>query len=181
MAAEQGKGQPAGDLNRQKKLAVLVPIAGVALIAVLVIVIVSVSDTSPAKGQEKKMPADGSNGEIEDPDLKSLNGIQYRDLREGDGPEVPPGATVTLHYVGWLQDAKDGTYKVFDSSRERGEPSTFGLGGLIRGWQIGIPGMRVGGIRKLVIPSDLGYGAQTKGKIPGNSTLVFEVEVLGVQ
>src|SRR5262245_43121495 len=99
--------------------------------------------------------------------------LKYRDIKEGTGEPVKPGATVTIHYTGWLLN---GT--VFDSSHHKGEPTTFGLEGLIKGWQQGIPGMKPGGIRKLVIPPELGYGAKDNGKIPPNSTLVFEVELI---
>ena len=83
---------------------------------------------------------------------------------------------VKVHYTGWLTN---GT--VFDSSVARGEPITFGLDGVVKGWQEGIPGMKVGGVRKLVIPPEKAYGSQSKEKIPANSTLVFEVELLEVQ
>jgi peptidylprolyl isomerase len=96
------------------------------------------------------------------------------DIVVGTGPEVQPEDTVTLHYVG----ANCSTGTIFDSSYTRGEPAIFELDGLIRGWQLGIPGMKVGGQRLLVIPPDLGYGAQGRpGSIPGNETLVFFVSV----
>jgi peptidylprolyl isomerase len=100
------------------------------------------------------------------------------DLVVGTGDEVKAEDTVTLHYVG--VNCSTGT--IFDSSYTRGEPATFPLDGLIRGWQLGIPGMKVGGERLLVIPPDLGYGAQGRpGSIPGNETLVFFVAVEGTQ
>ena len=99
-----------------------------------------------------------------------------RDIKEGKGPEVPQGARVKVFYTGWLQD---GT--VFDSAAMRGEPIAFSLGSVVPGWQQGIPGMKVGGVRKLVVPPALGYGAQKQNKIPANSTLIFEVQLLGIQ
>jgi peptidylprolyl isomerase len=100
------------------------------------------------------------------------------DLVQGDGAEVQPEDTVTLHYVG--VNCSTGT--IFDSSYTRGEPATFPLSGLIEGWQLGIPGMKVGGQRLLVIPPDLGYGASGRpGSIPGNETLVFFVSVEGIE
>jgi FKBP-type peptidyl-prolyl cis-trans isomerase len=100
-------------------------------------------------------------------------GLKYRDLKEGTGEPVGPDASVTVHYTGWLVNGN-----VFDSSRKRGQPITFSLNGVVRGWKEGIPGMKPGGIRKLVIPPALGYGDEKKGSIPPNSTLIFEVEVL---
>jgi FKBP-type peptidyl-prolyl cis-trans isomerase len=97
----------------------------------------------------------------------------------GSGEEAKPGRTAVVHYTGWLPDGKK-----FDSSRDRGEPFSFPLGGgqVIAGWDEGVAGMKVGGRRKLVIPSELGYGAQgAPPDIPPNSTLVFDVELLGLQ
>jgi peptidylprolyl isomerase len=113
---------------------------------------------------------------VDDPGLKEVStGVKSRDIKEGIGEACPPGAEVKIHYTGWLPD---GT--VFDSSKDRGQPATFKLAGLIQGWQEGIPGMKPGGIRKLVILPDKGYGQQNKGKIPPGSTLIFEVELLEV-
>lgn len=101
------------------------------------------------------------------------------DVVVGSGPEATPGQMVTVHYVGALPD---GT--VFDASTNRGEPFTFqlGAGQVIRGWDEGVAGMKVGGKRRLVIPPDLAYGNQAVGGvIPANATLLFEVELLAVQ
>jgi len=108
---------------------------------------------------------------------KTASGLYFQDLFVGDGAEAGPGSTVTVHYEGWLPNGTK-----FDSSRDRGEPSTFGLNQVIQGWREGIPGMRVGGRRKLVIPSNLAYGSSGAGggMIPPYSTLVFDVELLGV-
>jgi FKBP-type peptidyl-prolyl cis-trans isomerase len=105
--------------------------------------------------------------------------LEKIDIVVGKGAEAKKGQKVKVHYVGTLQ--KDGSK--FDSSRDRGEPFEFALGAgeVIKGWDEGVPGMKVGGKRKLVIPPHLGYGARGAGaKIPPNSTLVFEVELLGV-
>jgi FKBP-type peptidyl-prolyl cis-trans isomerase len=106
---------------------------------------------------------------------KSASGLYHQDLVVGSGEEVVGTDEVTVHYTGWLHD---GT--VFDSSLQVG-PVTFGLDEVIAGWQEGIPGMKVGGKRKLVIPPHLAYGKTgISGAIPGNATLVFDVELLGI-
>jgi peptidylprolyl isomerase len=98
------------------------------------------------------------------------------DLKVGTGKEVKAGDTVTIHYVGVLYDGG----KQFDASWDRGAPATFDLDSLIKGWQEGIPGMKVGGRRQLIVPPDLGYGDQANGAIPGGSTLVFVIDLIGV-
>jgi FKBP-type peptidyl-prolyl cis-trans isomerase len=113
--------------------------------------------------------------------------LQVTDLVAGIGDEALPGMIVIVHYTGWLHDpaANDGRGKQFDSSRERGRPFSFPLGGgrVIRGWEQGVPGMRVGGQRRLVIPPSLGYGARSigNGLIPPESTLMFEIELLAIE
>jgi FKBP-type peptidyl-prolyl cis-trans isomerase len=105
-------------------------------------------------------------------------GLQIEELVAGTGPEAKSGQIVKVHYTGWLT-----TGKKFDSSHDRGDPFQFklGAGQVIKGWDEGVKGMKVGGKRKLTIPPDLGYGARGfPGAIPPNSTLVFEVELLGV-
>ena len=105
------------------------------------------------------------------------SGLQITDIKVGEGEEVEAGDTITVHYTGWLDD---GT--VFDSSVERGQPATFPLTGLIPGWQEGIPGMKVNGIRRLIIPPELAYGeAGSPPTIPPNAELTFEIEVLSIQ
>ena len=112
--------------------------------------------------------------------VSSSDGLQITDEVVGTGAEAVAGKKVTVHYVGTLTDGKK-----FDSSRERGTPFTFDLGAgqVIKGWDEGVSGMKVGGKRKLVIPPALAYGNREVGGglIPANSTLVFEVELLNVQ
>jgi FKBP-type peptidyl-prolyl cis-trans isomerase len=105
------------------------------------------------------------------------NGIKYETLKEGSGDELKPGRVATFQYVGTLEN---GT--VFDSSRQRGSPYkvAIGTGQLIKGWEEGLPGMRVGETRKLWIPAKMAYGDQERAKIPANSNLIFEIELLGV-
>jgi len=110
------------------------------------------------------------------------SGLQYEDTVVGDGATAASGQHVTVHYTGWLyQDGAAG--RKFDSSKDRGQPFEFSLGAgmVIRGWDEGVAGMRVGGTRRLVISPELGYGARgAGGVIPPNATLLFEVELLGV-
>jgi FKBP-type peptidyl-prolyl cis-trans isomerase len=104
--------------------------------------------------------------------------LQKEDSKVGTGDEAVTGKQVTVHYTGWLANGTK-----FDSSKDRGMPFSFQLGGgqVIKGWDQGVVGMKVGGIRKLTIPPELGYGARgAGGVIPPNATLVFEVELLGV-
>lgn len=104
--------------------------------------------------------------------------LQIDDIKVGTGAEAVAGKQVTVHYTGTLTDGKK-----FDSSKDHGQPFTFQLGAgmVIQGWDKGVAGMKVGGIRKLTIPPEMGYGARGfPPVIPGNSTLVFEVELLKV-
>ena len=111
------------------------------------------------------------------------SGLQYQDTVVGSGEEARAGARVSVHYTGWLYENGQAGRK-FDSSKDRGEAFGFplGAGHVIRGWDEGVQGMKVGGVRKLTIPPELGYGPRgAGGVIPPNATLVFEVELLGVR
>ena len=106
------------------------------------------------------------------------SGLKYEELSVGEGDAAASGHSVTVHYTGWLTDGTK-----FDSSKDRNDPFRFSLGAgmVIRGWDEGVAGMKVGGVRKLTIPSQLGYGPQgAGGVIPPNATLVFEVELLEI-
>jgi len=107
----------------------------------------------------------------------TISETQTETIKEGTGEEAKVGDTVSMHYVGTLTDGTQ-----FDSSRDRGTPFQFtiGRGMVIKGWEKGIPGMKVGEIRKLTIPSNEGYGAGGRGAIPPNATLIFEVELLEI-
>ena len=111
--------------------------------------------------------------------------LQKIEVTEGTGEQAVAGSNVSVHYTGWLHDpaAADQKGKKFDSSVDRGELFDFplGAGHVIRGWDEGVQGMKVGGKRTLIIPSEMGYGARGAGGIiPPNATLVFEVELLGL-
>lgn len=115
-----------------------------------------------------------SNQEVTTP-----SGLKYVDQTVGTGDVAVVGKNVSVHYTGWLENGKK-----FDSSVDRGQPFSFplGAGRVIKGWDEGVQGMKVGGKRKLTIPSDLGYGSRgAGGVIPPNATLIFDVELLGVR
>ncbi len=115
-----------------------------------------------------------SNQEVTTP-----SGLKYVDQAVGTGDVAVVGKNVSVHYTGWLENGKK-----FDSSVDRGQPFSFplGAGRVIKGWDEGVQGMKVGGKRKLTIPSDLGYGSRgAGGVIPPNATLIFDVELLGVR
>jgi FKBP-type peptidyl-prolyl cis-trans isomerase len=118
-------------------------------------------------------------GEEVGKEVTTESGLKYVDLVVGTGRQAELGDTATVHYTGWLENGKQ-----FDSSRDRGEPFSFrvGAGRVIKGWDEGVQGMKVGGKRRLIIPPDLGYGARGAGSvIPPNATLTFEVELLGLR
>ncbi|SEU00138.1 FKBP-type peptidyl-prolyl cis-trans isomerase [Stigmatella erecta] len=133
-------------------------------------------ETSPGSGdptQVTYVPALGV-------DLAAMqrldSGLYLQDTREGTGAVAVSGRPVTVHYTGWLPNGTQ-----FDSSRDRGTFSfTPGRGDVIDGWEQGIPGMKVGGVRRLVLPSSLGYGNRGVGAIPPQSVLVFEVELMSI-
>lgn len=108
----------------------------------------------------------------------TASGLVIDEIEVGTGETAVAGRMVSVHYTGWLTDGRK-----FDSSKDRNDPFAFplGAGHVIRGWDEGVQGMKVGGTRILVIPAELGYGARgAGGVIPGNATLMFEVELLGV-
>lgn len=112
--------------------------------------------------------------------------VGITELKEGNGPAVSDGQAAVVHYTGWLYEAAAPEHKgrQFDSSRDHGQPFTFriGAGEVIPGWDQGVAGMKVGGQRRLVIPPELGYGARgAGGVIPPGATLVFDVELVGIE
>ena len=132
---------------------------------------------APAAGAAAPSGATTTNGA---PQMHKLaSGLQYTDDVVGNGKMADPGVTAAVHYTGWLMDGTK-----FDSSKDRGQPFSFtlGAGQVIKGWDEGVKGMRIGGKRTLIIPPDMGYGAAgAGGVIPPNATLKFEVELLDVR
>lgn len=124
--------------------------------------------TEATKAADTPQPTDGQQNEL-----------QITDVKPGNGDEATDGKKVTVHYTGTLADGTK-----FDSSKDRDAPFVFTLGSgmVIAGWDMGVKGMKVGGVRKLIIPSHLGYGSRSVGSvIPPNATLLFEVELLKVE
>lgn len=118
--------------------------------------------------------------------MSNITELMKQDSKPGEGAEAAAGQSVTVHYTGWLYDETraDKKGRKFDSSRDRNEPFSFrlGAGEVIRGWDEGVAGMKVGGQRTLTIPPGMGYGARgAGGVIPPNATLVFDVELLGTK
>lgn len=111
-------------------------------------------------------------------EITTISGLKIEELNEGEGSIAESGQTVSVHYTGWLTDGTK-----FDSSKDRGQPFNFNLGAgmVIKGWDEGVAGMKIGGARKLTIPSNLGYGSRgAGGVIPPDATLIFEVELLDI-
>ncbi|MBU3979679.1 FKBP-type peptidyl-prolyl cis-trans isomerase [Patescibacteria group bacterium] len=151
------------------KSAVIVLIIGILALGIASLFIFRITDRFlPAQKLETTKTMDTTNTK----DLK------IEDIKVGDGREVKNGDTVVIDYLGTLPDGTK-----FDSSYDRGEPfeTQIGTGQVIKGWDLGVVGMKVGGKRKLTIPPSLGYGEQATGPIPANSTLIFEVELVDVK
>jgi FKBP-type peptidyl-prolyl cis-trans isomerase len=153
---------------------------GIALGALLVLAAGCGKDAAPAA---EAPPATAA--PVEAPEAADHGGVEVRILREGHGRAAAAGDFLTVHTTGWLYDesAPDKRGEKFWSSLDSGEllPFTLGAGQMIRGWDQGLPGMLVGEIRELTIPPELGYGAEGRGPIPPNSTLVFEIELFGAE
>lgn len=152
-------------MNRNERIAVGV---GLVVVGILLIGIVNTISVTPASNDLAVQESERT---------MQTQGLIIEDVVVGEGGEAVAGKLVTAHYVGTLPDGTK-----FDSSRDRGTPFQFvlGVGYVIKGWDLGIEGMKVGGTRKLVVSPELGYGSRAIGAIPPNSTLHFEVELLDV-
>jgi FKBP-type peptidyl-prolyl cis-trans isomerase FkpA len=141
---------------------------------------VAVAASASAQTDVKPAPTAAKPG-----DQAMNNGLRTHEVKVGTGAIAAEGHIVVVHYTGWLYDEKaaDRHGSKFDSSVDRNQPFSFplGAGRVIKGWDQGVAGMKVGGKRTLTIPPDLGYGAAGKGPIPPNSTLIFDVELLEVK
>lgn len=138
----------------------------------------SVDDSSATPQNQEGEMLQGTKLENFEP-VTSVDSLQVIDIKEGDGATVQEGATVTAHYTGAIAE----TGVIFQSSHDSGQPIPFSLNGVIEGWTKGVPGMKVGGVRRLVIPAAQAYGAnppQGSG-IPANAPLVFDIELVDVQ
>jgi FKBP-type peptidyl-prolyl cis-trans isomerase len=150
--------------------------------AVIILIFALASGFALAQSAAKKSAAPNTNAptKVTGDGVKTVSGLMYWEIRVGNGDVAKEGSHVRVHYTGWLT-----TGKKFDSSVDAGKPFDFtiGNGEVIKGWEEGVAGMRVGGKRQLRIPPDLGYGADGTpgGPIPPNATLIFDVQLLGVQ
>jgi FKBP-type peptidyl-prolyl cis-trans isomerase len=153
------------------------------VIAILTLVATAVWAQSDKKSSDKPKAAASSGNSKPTPvtgnPKRTVTGLEYWDIKEGTGAVAKSGQTVTVNYTGWLLSGKK-----FDSSVDAGRPFNFklGAGQVIKGWDQGVAGMKVGGKRQLRIPPDLAYGeGGYPGVIPGDATLIFDVELLGVK
>lgn len=157
--------EPASQPDRAAMMKILLPLGAVAFLVVVVAVLWSMSGPGLAM-------SDGSDGSENDSGLSMVTeGVRFRDLREGSGNAVKHGDSIKVKYKGWLTNGV-----VFDSNDLAG----FSLNNVIPGWREGLVGLRAGGIRKLVISPEKGYGSVESGKIPANSTLIFEVTLISI-
>lgn len=169
-----------------KKIAIAVTVATIIIVAILVTqkseekmtdTNTNLPESSTAVHQASSS-AESTAGAVQATQSVMPSGLKIEDIRTGSGTEVKSGDTVTINYKGTLVNGTK-----FDSSYDRGTPfsTQIGVGQVIKGWDVGVVGMKVGGKRKLTIPSDLAYGDRDSAEIPANSTLIFELELLGIK
>jgi FKBP-type peptidyl-prolyl cis-trans isomerase len=151
----------------------------IALVVVLALVAVALAQTAARKPSQTVRPNTNAPSKVTGDGVKTQSGLQYWDIKVGTGTVAKEGSKVKVHYTGWLT-----TGKKFDSSVDAHQPFDFtiGAGEVIKGWDEGVAGMKIGGKRQLRIPPELGYGAAgSPPVIPPNATLIFDVQLLAVQ
>jgi FKBP-type peptidyl-prolyl cis-trans isomerase len=153
----------------------------IVVVVIVVIVLAAVAlwaQTSTHKSTPAARPNTTAPTKVTGDGVKTVSGLQYWDIKVGTGAEAKNGSHVKVHYTGWLT-----TGKKFDSSVDANSPFDFniGQGDVIKGWDEGVAGMKVGGKRQLRIPPELGYGASGSGPIPPNATLIFDIQLLAVK
>lgn len=153
------------------------------VLAILLTACGNPQSTPPNEVTAETIPEETTGGQLEWITLES--GLSYSDMVVGEGAEAEAGMKLEMHYTGWLYDenAPAGKGDEFDSSRDRDRTFDFVLGSgmVIKGWDLGLVGMKPGGRRMLKIPPDLGYGADGRGPIPGDATMLFDVEIVAIQ
>lgn len=149
----------------------------VSLFAVALFTLAALGYAASGDKDKKDAPATGGPTPVTGTPVRKPSGLLYWDIKPGKGPEALPGDMVTVHYTGWLENGQK-----FDSSVDRNQPLNFklGQGQVIKGWDEGVAGMKIGGKRQLKIPPELAYGSRGYGPIPPNATLIFDVELLGI-
>lgn len=176
---EQRRSQRIARRNRQRTIIGIIVFLVIALLAFFVIRdYTSKNQTTAQTGKYPIGTLDSTPPTLSANAITTASGLQYEDLQVGTGATAKTGDTVTVNYTGWLTDGTK-----FDSSIDRGKTFDFtiGAGNVIVGWDEGVPGMKVGGTRLLVIPPTLGYGSSAQGTIPANSTLIFEVQLVAIK
>ncbi|HVK17880.1 MAG TPA: FKBP-type peptidyl-prolyl cis-trans isomerase [Fimbriiglobus sp.] len=167
-------------MDRKKMLQVLLPASAAGGMVLLVGLLIALGDGGTPTATTKDQAAGGNPfGKppfpVDAPEWKPLGtaGLKVWDVKEGTGDPIPEGALPIMHYTGWLTDGTQ-----FDTSKDDGVPLKMPLSQLIQGWQIGVPGMKPGGIRRLYVPYALAYGEKGRSGIPPKADLLFEMELL---
>jgi hypothetical protein len=167
-------------MDRKKMLQVLLPAGAAGGMVLLVGLLIALGDGGSSaatdKGQAGGNPFGTPPFPLDAPEWKPVGnaGLKVWDVKEGTGEPIPEGALPIMHYTGWFTHGG----APFDTSRDDGQPLKLPLGRLIQGWQIGVPGMKPGGVRRLYVPYALGYGASGGQGIPPKTDLLFEMELL---